>query len=172
MTIGVRSPRSTILVFLRLVAISGADFAGDGLFDDDYSDYPFRTRLRDGQISGLSVSRASDHEDEVNVSWTAIDPASWGLGFNAYRASLVVILDDGGTYPKTLLPSSMYATPPQFVTDPAYQAQLLRDIVLEESSIAGAVAPSRFGPKSESHAKTMATQKIVSSCNLLDCSTR
>ncbi|MCY3660880.1 MAG: hypothetical protein OXG36_17890 [Caldilineaceae bacterium] len=80
------------------------------MFGDDYSDCPFRTRLRDGQISGLSVSRNSDHEDEVNVSWTAIDPASWGLGPNAYRASLVVMLDDGSTHAKTLPLNSRKAT--------------------------------------------------------------
>ena len=110
MTVGVRSLRSIILAFLGLAAVSGAGFAGGGLFGDDYSDCPFRTRLRDGQISGLSVSRASDHEDEVNVSWTAIDPASWGLGPNAYRASLVVMLDDGSTHAKTLPLNSREAT--------------------------------------------------------------
>lgn len=110
MTIGVRPLRSIILAFLGLVAVSGAGFAGGSLFGDDYSDCPFRTRLRDGQISGLSVSRDSDHEDEVNVSWTAIDPASWGLGPNAYRASLVVMLDDGSTHAKTLPLNSRKAT--------------------------------------------------------------
>ena len=102
MTVGVRLLRSVILAFLVLVVVSGAGSAGGGLFGSEYSDCPFRTRLRDGQISGLSVSRDSDREDEVNVSWTAIDPASWGLGPNAYRASLVVMLDDGNTHARTL----------------------------------------------------------------------
>lgn len=102
MTVGVRSLRSIILAFLVLVVVSGTGLAGGGLFGSEYSDCPFRTRLHDGQISGLSVSRNSDREDEVNVSWTAIDPASWGLGPNAYRASLMVMLDDGDTHARTL----------------------------------------------------------------------
>ncbi len=110
MTSGVRSLRGIILALLALVVVSGTSFAGGGLFGDEYADCPFRTRLRDGQISGLSVSRNSDYEDEVNVSWTAIDPASWGLGPNAYRASLVVLLDDGSSHAKTLSLSSRRAT--------------------------------------------------------------
>ncbi len=110
MTIGVRLLRSIILALMVLVVVSGTGSAGGGLFDDEYADCPFRTRLRDGQISGLSVSRNSDYEDEVNVSWTAIDPASWGLGSNAYRASLVVLLDDGSSHAKTLSLSSRRAT--------------------------------------------------------------
>ena len=110
MTTGVISPRSIILAFLALIVVSGTGFAGGGLFNDDYSDCPFRTRLRDDQISGLSVSRDSNHEDEVDVSWTASDPASWGLGSNAYRTSLVVMLDDGSTHAKTLSLSSREAT--------------------------------------------------------------
>ena len=110
MTTGVISPRSIILAFLALIVVSGTGFAGGGLFNDDYSDCPFRTRLRDDQISGLSVSRDSNHEDEVDVSWTASDPASWGLGSNAYRTSLVVMLDDGSSHAKTLSLSSRRAT--------------------------------------------------------------
>ena len=102
MTTGIRSLISIILAFLVLVVVSGTGFAGGSLFGSEYSDCPFSTRLRDGQISGLSLSRDADREDEVNVSWTAIDPASWGLGSNAYRASLVVMLDDGSSHAKTL----------------------------------------------------------------------
>ena len=102
MSAGVRSLRSIILALLVLVVVSGTGFAGGSLFGGEYSDCPFSTRLRDGQISGLSLSRDADREDEVNVSWTAIDPASWGLGSNAYRASLVVMLDDGNSHAKTL----------------------------------------------------------------------
>jgi hypothetical protein len=58
--------------------------------------------LRDGQISDLSVNRDSDDEDHVNVSWAATDPATWGLGPNAYSTSLVVILDDGSNHSKVL----------------------------------------------------------------------
>ena len=102
MTMGIRPPRSIILVFLVLVVVSGTGFAGGGLFGSEYSDGPFRTRLHDGQISSLSVSRNSDRKAEVNVSWTAIDPASRGLGPNAYRRSLMVMLDDGSTHARTL----------------------------------------------------------------------
>lgn len=110
MTTGVRSLRSIILALLVLVVVSGTGFAGGSLFGSEYSDCPFSTRLRDGQISGLSVSRDADREDEVDVSWTAIDPASWGLGPNAYRASLVVMLDDGNSHAKTLSLGSRKAT--------------------------------------------------------------
>lgn len=99
MTTGVRSLRSIILALLVLVVVSGTGSAGGSLFGGEYSDYPFRTRLRNGQISGLSLSRASDREDEVNVSWTAIDPASWGLGSNTYRTSLVVMIVAAGNEP-------------------------------------------------------------------------
>ena len=100
MNSGVHSLRGIILALLALVVVSGTSFAGGGLFDDEYSDCPFRTRLRDGQISGLSVSRNSDYEDEVNVSWTAIDPASWGLGPHAYRASLVCFWTTAAPMPR------------------------------------------------------------------------
>ena len=81
---------------LTLAVISGSSFAGGDLFDDDYSDCPMQTRLRDGQISDLAVARNADGKDEVNVSWAATDPATWGLGPNTYSTSLVVLLDDGG----------------------------------------------------------------------------
>ena len=96
MTKGTHLLRSALLALLALAVISGGSLAAGDLFDDDYSDCPHRTRLRDGQISDLSVNRDSDEEDEVNVSWSATDPATWGLGANAYSTSLVVILDDGG----------------------------------------------------------------------------
>ncbi len=52
--------------------------------------------MRDGEIADLTVARDAEDENEVNVSWAATDPATWGLGSNAYSTSLVVILDDGG----------------------------------------------------------------------------
>ncbi|MDE0672773.1 MAG: hypothetical protein OXH72_13635 [Caldilineaceae bacterium] len=58
----------------------------------------YKTRLRDGQISDLSVNRDSDEEEEVNVSWATTDPETWGLGPNKFRTSLVVILDDGSSH--------------------------------------------------------------------------
>ena len=95
--------RSALLALLALAVISGGSLARGDLFDDDYSDCPHKTRLRDGQISDLSVNRDSDDEDHVNVSWAATDPATWGLGANAYSTSLVVILeDDSGLSTKTL----------------------------------------------------------------------
>ena len=103
MTKGTHLLRSALLALLALAVISGGSLAAGDLFDDDYSDCPHKTRLRDGQIADLSVARDSEEEDEVNVSWVATDPATWGLGVNAYSTSLVVILDDGdGLDTKTL----------------------------------------------------------------------
>lgn len=92
--IGVRALKSTLWLLLALVAVSGTSFAGGDLFDDDYLDCPARTRLQGGQIADLTVSRDSEDADEVNVSWTSTDPASWGLGSNAFNTFLVLLLDD------------------------------------------------------------------------------
>ena len=92
--IGARALKSIPLVLLALITASGASFAGGDLFDDDYFDCPARTRLRHGQIADLTVSRDSDDADEVNVSWTSTDPASWGLGSNTFNTFLVLLLDD------------------------------------------------------------------------------
>ncbi len=89
------SLRSALLALLALAVISGGSFAAGDLFDDDYSDCPHKTRLREGQISDLTVARDAHEEDAVNVAWTATNPATWGLGPNTFNASLVVILDDG-----------------------------------------------------------------------------
>lgn len=102
MTKGTHLLRSALLALLALAVISGSSLAAGDLFDDDYKDCPHKTRLRDGQIADLSVNRDSDEEDEVNVSWSATDPATWGLGPNAYNTSLVVILDDGSSNTETL----------------------------------------------------------------------
>ena len=87
--------RMTGLVLLALAVLSGGSFAAGDLFDDDYQDCPVRTRLRDGEIADLTLARDAEEEDEVNVSWAVTDPATWGLGSNAYSTSLVVLLDDG-----------------------------------------------------------------------------
>jgi len=99
-----------LLALLALAVISGGSLAAGDLFDDGYKDCPHKTRLRDGQIDDLSVNRDSDDEDHVNVSWSATDPATWGLGPNAYSTSLVVILDDGDSNTKTLSLGSRKAT--------------------------------------------------------------
>jgi hypothetical protein len=84
-----------LLALLALAVISGGSFAAGDLFDNSYKDCPTKTRLRDGEIADLTVARDSDEEGDVNVSWSATDPATWGLGANAYSTSLVVLLDDG-----------------------------------------------------------------------------
>ena len=101
-TKGTHLLRSALLALLALAVISGGSLAAGDLFDDGYKDCPYKTRLRDGQIADLAVNRDSSDEDHVNVSWTATDPATWGLGSNAYRTSLVVLLDDGDTEDETL----------------------------------------------------------------------
>ncbi|MYA06266.1 MAG: hypothetical protein F4Y37_16925 [Caldilineaceae bacterium SB0664_bin_22] len=98
MTNEARVFRSAWLALLVLIVISGGSLAAGDLFDDDFTDCPVKTRLRDGQISGLMVVRDADDADEVNVSWTGTNPDTWGLGPNAYRASLVAILDDGARH--------------------------------------------------------------------------
>ena len=94
MTKGARLLGSALLALLASAVISGGSFAGGDLFDADYSDCPARTRLRDGQIADLTVARASDEADEVDVEWAVTNPATWGLGPNTYSARLVAILDD------------------------------------------------------------------------------
>jgi len=99
------------LALLALAVISGGSLAAGDLFDDDYSDCPHKTRLRDGQISDLAVARDSEEADEVNVSWSSTDPTTWGLGPNAFRTELVLILeDDNGDQKKhsTTLNSQSY----------------------------------------------------------------
>ena len=93
-----------LVALLALAGLGGGVLAAGDLFDDAYRDCPHKTRLRDGQIDDLAVNRDADDEDHVNVSWSATDPATWGLGPNAYSTSLVVILDDqdGDPVAKTL----------------------------------------------------------------------
>ncbi len=97
MTQGTHWIRSALLALLALAVLSGGSLAAGDLFDDDYSDCPHKTRLRDGEIADLTVARDAEEKDEVNVAWAATDPATWGLGSNAYSTSLVVILSDGGS---------------------------------------------------------------------------
>ena len=113
MTQGTYWLRCALLTLLALGLLSGGSLAAGDLFDDAYRDCPHKTRMRDGEIADLSVARDAEEADEVNVSWAATDPATWGLGANAYNASLVVILDDNdGDDPvsKTLSLGSRKAT--------------------------------------------------------------
>ena len=92
--------RVVLWALLALALAGGGSVAGGDLFDDDYRDCPHRTRLRDDQVSDLAVVRDAEEADEVVVSWAGSDPATWGLGPNAYDAALVLILDDGGDAPQ------------------------------------------------------------------------
>ena len=93
--------RSVLLALLALALLSGGSLAAGDLFDDDYADCPHKTRMRDGEIANLTVARDAEEADEVNVAWAATDPATWGLGPNAYSTRLVVILDDDDGDPVT-----------------------------------------------------------------------
>ena len=126
MTKGSRLLGSALLALLALAVISGASWAGGDLFDADYSDCPARTRLRDGQIADLTVARASDEADEVNVAWAVTNPATWGLGPNTYSARLVAILDDNHGTPvaETLSPGSRKVTFDEVKTGTAVTVQL------------------------------------------------
>ncbi len=84
------------MALLGWAVVGGGSLAAGDLFDDDYRDCPHQTRLRDGQIADLRVARDAEEADEVVVSWAGTDPATWGLGANAYDTSLVLLLDDGG----------------------------------------------------------------------------
>ncbi|MYD91811.1 MAG: hypothetical protein F4Y08_16010 [Caldilineaceae bacterium SB0662_bin_9] len=118
--------RSAGLALLALVLLSGGSFAAGDLFDDAYRDCPARTRLRDGQIADLTVARDAEEADEVNVAWAATDPATWGLGANAYRTSLVVLLDDkdGDPVSKTLSLGTRKATFEEVATGTEVKVQM------------------------------------------------
>ena len=117
---------SALLALLALAVISGGSWSGGDLFDADYSDCPVGTRLRDGQIADLTVARVSDEADEVDVAWAITDPATWGLGPNAYNARLVAILDDnyGNPVAQTLSLGSRKVTFDEVKTGTAVTVQL------------------------------------------------
>ena len=95
--------RSALLALLVLAVISGGSLATGDLFDEDYEDCPHQSRrLTEGFISDLTASGNASEEDEVDVSWAAIDPTTWGLGPNAFNTSFVVILNDGSNHTQTL----------------------------------------------------------------------
>ena len=148
-----------LVALLALTGLGGGVLAAGDLFDDAYKDCPHKTRLREGQIADLSVNRDSDDEDHVNVSWSATDPATWGLGPNAYTTSLVVILDDqdGDPVAKTLSLGSTKTTfegiktgtevtvQMAIVVDTAEGDYLISDI-LERSINQSLTAPAFSGP--------------------------
>ena len=92
---------SALLALLTLTLIGGAGLAGGDLFDDDYRDCPYRTRLRQGEIANLTLARDTDEEDAVHAAWTGTRADTWGLGPNAFHTALVVILDDHHGEPVT-----------------------------------------------------------------------
>ena len=94
MTHGTHWFRGALLALLALAVLGGGSLAAGDLFDDAYADCPHKTRMRDGEIADLTVARDAEEADHVNVAWAATDPATWGLGPNAYSTRLVVILDD------------------------------------------------------------------------------
>ncbi len=148
-----------LVALLALTGLGGGVLAAGDLFDDAYRDCPHKTRLRDGQIDDLAVNRDADDEDHVNVSWSATDPATWGLGPNAYTTSLVVILDDqdGDPVAKTLSLGSTKTTfegirtgtevtvQMAIVVDTAEGDYLISDI-LERSINQSLTAPDFSGP--------------------------
>ncbi len=148
-----------LVALLALTGLGGGVLAAGDLFDDAYRDCPHKTRLRDGQIDDLAVNRDADDEDHVNVSWSATDPATWGLGPNAYTTSLVVILDDkdGDPVVKTLSLGSTKTTfegiktgtevtvQMAIVVDTAEGDYLISDI-LERSINQSLTAPAFSGP--------------------------
>ena len=79
-----------VLIFGML---GGLSLARDA-FDDDYDDCPASTRI--DAVNGLAIDR-TDEEDEIRISWDALDTSVLnGLGANAYKARLTIIVDDDG----------------------------------------------------------------------------
>ena len=79
-----------LVVVLVFGTLGGFSLARDA-FDADYNDCPAATRL--DSVGGLAIDR-TDEEDEIRVSWDALDTADLSsLGPNGYRARLTVIVD-------------------------------------------------------------------------------
>ena len=79
-----------LVVVLIFGAMGGLTLARDA-FDADYNDCPAVTRL--DAIEGLTIDR-TDEEDEIRVSWDALDSATLSrLGPNGYRARLTIIVE-------------------------------------------------------------------------------
>lgn len=80
-----------------LSAMGGWSLAADA-FDDEYEDCPSRSRL--DALSGLKATRTSE-DDELKVSWTMTEPATWGLG-NDYRSQITIIVEEAGSDDKEM----------------------------------------------------------------------
>ena len=84
-----------LVVTLIFGTLGSLSLAGDA-FDDDYDDCPAVTRL--DAVSGLAIDR-TDENDEIRISWDQLDTAALsGLGTNAYRARLTVMVEGGGDH--------------------------------------------------------------------------
>ncbi len=84
-----------LVVVLIFGALGSLSLAGDA-FDDDYDDCPAVTRL--DAVSGLAIDR-TDENDEIRIRWDQLETAALsGLGTNAYRARLTVIVEGGGDH--------------------------------------------------------------------------
>ncbi len=94
MQLHIRWAGTALLAVAILTLIIDTSFARGDLFDDDYSDCPSRIRLSEDQITSLTVSRNPEARSKVDVSWTATDPDTWGLGPNVYNTLFAIILDD------------------------------------------------------------------------------
>ena len=86
-----RGVDGSLLALLALTLVGGTGLAGDTLFDADYKVCPRQTR----EIADLPLAR----DAEVYAAWTVTNPGNWRLAANAYRASLVAILDDNDGSP-------------------------------------------------------------------------
>ncbi len=92
---GLRLGLMVLVVILIFGTLGSLSLAGDA-FDDDYDDCPAVTRL--GAVSGLAVDR-TDENDEIRISWDQLETAALsGLGTNAYRARLTVVVEGGGDH--------------------------------------------------------------------------
>ncbi len=94
MQLQIRWAGAALLAVAIFTLVIDTSFARGDLFDDDYYDCPSAIRLSEGQITSLTVARNPKARSKVDVSWTATDPDTWGLGPNAYNALFAIILDD------------------------------------------------------------------------------
>ena len=113
--------RTALAALVATALLSGVGVARGDLFDDDFTDCPSSLRFEEEKdlVTDLTVSRSTETQGEITVSWKTSDPASWGLGdtdfydaphtaearadaarlagwweANAFNVSHVVILDD------------------------------------------------------------------------------